>query len=74
MRYLVAQTMCAGKMFWIVRDSGHSWSYNGPFADEATAHAFAVHRPRELWKMAHHEARLKKREAAAQALRESLAA
>ena len=41
MKYLVAQTECASKMFWIVRDSDHSWLYHGPFADETAAHAFA---------------------------------
>ena len=40
-RLTVKQTECAGKMFWIVRDSDSTWFYHGPFADEATAHAFA---------------------------------
>jgi hypothetical protein len=41
MRYLVAQTVAAGKRYWIVRDTAHSWLYHGPFADEALARSFA---------------------------------
>lgn len=41
MNLIVKQTEGAGKMFWIVRDTDHPWLYHGPFADEASAHAFA---------------------------------
>jgi hypothetical protein len=41
MKLKVQQTECAGKMFWIVRDTDSSWFYRGPFADEVAAHAFA---------------------------------
>jgi hypothetical protein len=41
MRLIVKQTECAGKMFWIVKDADHAWSYYGPYADETAAHAFA---------------------------------
>jgi hypothetical protein len=35
MRLHVQQTECAGKMFWIVRDTDHyhSWFYYGPLPD-----------------------------------------
>jgi hypothetical protein len=37
-------------MFWIVRDTDHTWFYHGPFMDEATAHAFARPKNSENWK------------------------
>jgi hypothetical protein len=51
MRLIVKQTECAGKMFWIVRDTDSSWFYHGPFADEDAAHAFALQKNKsEAWK------------------------
>ena len=50
MRLTVKQTECAGKMFWVVRDTDHSWFYHGPFADEATAQAFARAKNSAAWK------------------------
>ena len=43
MRYLVAQTMCAGKSYWIVKDTWHGSNHYGPFAGEAGARAFATY-------------------------------
>jgi hypothetical protein len=50
MRLTVKQTECAGKLFWIVRDTDHSWFYHGPFADEVPAHDFARPKNSEAWK------------------------
>ncbi len=50
MRLIVKQSEAAGKMFWIARDTDHSWFYHGPFADEAAAHAFARPRNSAAWK------------------------
>jgi hypothetical protein len=50
MRLIVTQTECAGNLFWIVRDTDHSWFYHGPFEDEITARAFARPKNSEAWK------------------------
>jgi hypothetical protein len=50
MRLYVQQTECAGKMFWIVRDTDHyhSWFYYGPLPD-GLARAF-VQQKKAAWK------------------------
>jgi hypothetical protein len=56
MKLSIKQTECAGKLFWIVRDTDHSWLYHGPFEDEM-AHAFARLKNSENWKNPLKEAR-----------------
>jgi hypothetical protein len=60
MRLIVKQTECAGKMFWIVRDSDSTWFYHGPFPDEAAAHAFSRLKNSEAWKELLRETRMKR--------------
>ena len=58
MKYIVQQTESASKtLFWIVRDTDHPWLYHGPFADEASAHAFSRRENSENWKKLLREAR-----------------
>jgi hypothetical protein len=73
MRLTVKQTECAGKLFWIVRDTDHSWFYHGPFAGEAEAHAFARPKNSDDWKALLRKARTAKKARKA-ALEEALAA
>jgi hypothetical protein len=63
MRLIVTQTECAGKLFWIVRDTYPAWLYHGPFADEAAAHAFARPNPRNDWKASYRWGRIMRRQA-----------
>jgi hypothetical protein len=63
MRLTVKQTECAGKLFWIVRDTYPAWLYHGPFADETAARAFARPNPRNDWKASYRWARIMRRQA-----------
>jgi hypothetical protein len=40
MYLIVNETECAGNAYWIVRNTGHSWFYHGPFETETAAQAF----------------------------------
>jgi hypothetical protein len=68
MRLIVKQTECAGNMFWIVRDSDSPWFYHGPFADEATAQAFARAKNSAAWKELLRTTRTSRKAALAEAL------
>ena len=65
MRLIVRQTECAGNMFWIVQDTDPSWFYHGPFADEASAHAFARPKNSADWKALLNRKRMERKEALA---------
>ena len=50
MKLSIKQTECAGKLFWIAKDTDPSWFYHGPFVDEAAAKTFAKLKNSENWK------------------------